>query len=188
MISLARLASRVVRAPAPSPFSAICAVTARSLFAQRSKCLMRVAASDSERRLHPAPSGAGGVARPSGRRRGGYRSWPARPRPRALQRPRLRGTRRSPRRGAPAGRHRRGTPPNSHADYCLRAFAAGAHVICEKPFVSSLAEAEDVLDAARRAGRRVANDESRDAHLPGTLVTPFRPATRATSPSRRVGS
>ena len=30
-----------------------------------------------ERRLHPAPSGAGGVARPSGRRRGGYRSWPA---------------------------------------------------------------------------------------------------------------
>jgi len=34
-----------------------------------------------------------------------------------------------------------GTPPDSHAEYCLRSFAAGAHVICEKPFVSSLEEA-----------------------------------------------
>lgn len=56
-----------------------------------------------------------------------------------------------------------GTPPRSHADYCLRALAAGAHVLCEKPFVSSLAEAERVLDAARRAGRRVAlNHEFRE--------------------------
>ncbi len=56
-----------------------------------------------------------------------------------------------------------GTPPSSHADYCLRALTAGAHVICEKPFVSSLAEAERVLDAARRAGRRVAlNHEFRE--------------------------
>ena len=36
-------------------------------------------------------------------------------------------------------------------------------MICEKPFVSSLAEAENVLDAARRAGRRVAlNHEFRE--------------------------
>lgn len=56
-----------------------------------------------------------------------------------------------------------GTPPSSHADYCLRALAAGAHVLCEKPFVSSLAEAEGVLEAARRAGRRVAlNHEFRE--------------------------
>lgn len=56
-----------------------------------------------------------------------------------------------------------GTPPDSHADYCLRSFAAGAHVICEKPFVSSLAEADLVLDAAARAGRRVAlNHEFRE--------------------------
>jgi predicted dehydrogenase len=56
-----------------------------------------------------------------------------------------------------------GTPPGSHADYCLRTLAAGAHVICEKPFVSSLAEADRVLEAARRAGRRVAlNHEFRE--------------------------
>lgn len=56
-----------------------------------------------------------------------------------------------------------GTPPDTHADYCVRAFAAGAHVICEKPFVSSLAEADGVLEAAARAGRRVAvNHEFRE--------------------------
>jgi predicted dehydrogenase len=49
-----------------------------------------------------------------------------------------------------------GTPPDSHVDYCLRSLGAGAHVICEKPFVSSLAEADRVIDAARIAGRRVA--------------------------------
>lgn len=56
-----------------------------------------------------------------------------------------------------------GTPPDSHADYCLRTLAAGAHVICEKPFVSSLAEADGVCEAARRAGRQVAlNHEFRE--------------------------
>lgn len=56
-----------------------------------------------------------------------------------------------------------GTPPDSHADYCLRSFAAGAHVLCEKPFVASLAEADIVLEAARAAGRRVAlNHEFRE--------------------------
>jgi predicted dehydrogenase len=56
-----------------------------------------------------------------------------------------------------------GTPPSSHTDYCVRSFAAGAHVICEKPFVSSLAEADRVIDAARAAGRRVAlNHEFRE--------------------------
>ena len=34
------------------------------------------------------------------------------------------------------------TPPNSHAELCLRALDAGAHVLCEKPFVSTIAEAD----------------------------------------------
>lgn len=56
-----------------------------------------------------------------------------------------------------------GTPPDSHADYCLRSFAAGAHVLCEKPFVGSLAEADRVLAAARDSGRRIAlNHEFRE--------------------------
>jgi predicted dehydrogenase len=55
------------------------------------------------------------------------------------------------------------TPPDSHADYCVRSLAAGAHVLCEKPFVSSVAEADNVLNAAARAGRRVAlNHEFRE--------------------------
>src|SRR5258708_792722 len=37
-----------------------------------------------------------------------------------------------------------GTPPDSHAEYCLRSFTAGANVICEKPFASSVDEAEAV--------------------------------------------
>jgi predicted dehydrogenase len=49
-----------------------------------------------------------------------------------------------------------GTPPDSHAEYCLRALDAGANVLCEKPFVSSLAEADQVIRAAERAGRHVA--------------------------------
>lgn len=49
-----------------------------------------------------------------------------------------------------------GTPPDTHADYCLRSLEAGCHVICEKPFVSSVAQADRVAAAAERAGRRVA--------------------------------
>jgi len=56
-----------------------------------------------------------------------------------------------------------GTPPDSHADCCLRAIAAGAHVFCEKPFAASLDEADRVLDAAAAAGRGVAlNHEFRE--------------------------
>ncbi|MDQ3697276.1 MAG: Gfo/Idh/MocA family oxidoreductase [Gemmatimonadota bacterium] len=56
-----------------------------------------------------------------------------------------------------------GTPPQTHAEYCLRALEAGANVICEKPFVSSLEEADRVIDAAATAGRRVAlNHEFRE--------------------------
>src|SRR5215210_4091922 len=56
-----------------------------------------------------------------------------------------------------------GTPPDSHADYCMRSFAAGAHVICEKPFTSSIDEADAVIAAAAAAKRRVAlNHEFRE--------------------------
>ena len=55
------------------------------------------------------------------------------------------------------------TPPASHADYCFRALSAGAHVMCERPFVSSLDEANRVIAAATAAGRRVAlNQEFRE--------------------------
>jgi predicted dehydrogenase len=56
-----------------------------------------------------------------------------------------------------------GTPPDRHFEYCLRSFAAGAHVICEKPFTSSIDEANEVIEAAAVANRRVAlNHEFRD--------------------------
>lgn len=56
-----------------------------------------------------------------------------------------------------------GTPPDTHANYCLRSIAAGAHVICEKPFVSSLGEADDVIAAAQSAGLGLAlNHEFRE--------------------------
>lgn len=63
------------------------------------------------------------------------------------------------------------TPPGSHADYCLRSIAAGAHVICEKPFVSSLREADTIIAAARAAGRRVAlNHEFREMPIFKALI------------------
>jgi predicted dehydrogenase len=56
-----------------------------------------------------------------------------------------------------------GTPPDSHYDYCLEALASGAHVICEKPFVTSLDEADGIIAAAAAADRRVAlNHEFRE--------------------------
>ena len=48
------------------------------------------------------------------------------------------------------------TPPDSHAELCLRALASGAHVFCEKPFVSTTGEADEVLAAAASAGKQVA--------------------------------
>ncbi|MBA2642203.1 MAG: Gfo/Idh/MocA family oxidoreductase [Actinobacteria bacterium] len=55
------------------------------------------------------------------------------------------------------------TPPDSHAELCLRALEAGKHVFCEKPFVSTVAEADQVLLAAAEAGRFVAvNHEFRE--------------------------
>jgi predicted dehydrogenase len=44
------------------------------------------------------------------------------------------------------------TPPHTHADVSLAAIAAGKHVVCEKPFALNLAQARQVLAAARDAG------------------------------------
>jgi len=55
------------------------------------------------------------------------------------------------------------TPPGSHAQLSIQALEGGAHVFCEKPFVSSVDEADRVIAAADRAGRRVAvNHEFRE--------------------------
>jgi predicted dehydrogenase len=48
------------------------------------------------------------------------------------------------------------TPPSSHRDLAVAALECGRHVLCEKPFVSSVRDAELVVDAARSAGRRLA--------------------------------
>ena len=56
-----------------------------------------------------------------------------------------------------------GTPPHTHCDYALQSLAVGAHVLCEKPFVSSLEEADRIIAASMNAGRAVAlNHEFRE--------------------------
>jgi predicted dehydrogenase len=47
------------------------------------------------------------------------------------------------------------TYPGTHADYAKRAFAAGCHVFLEKPVAVTVAEAEEVVAAARRAGKKL---------------------------------
>ena len=44
------------------------------------------------------------------------------------------------------------TPPHTHAAIALESFAAGKHVVCEKPFAADATEARSMLDAAERAG------------------------------------
>jgi len=63
------------------------------------------------------------------------------------------------------------TPPDSHAEYVVRSLSAGAHVICEKPFVSSVAEADRVIAAAAAAGRQIAvNHEFPEMPIFRTLI------------------
>lgn len=44
------------------------------------------------------------------------------------------------------------TPGDTHKDVVLAALAAGKNVICEKPLANNLAEAREMLEAARKAG------------------------------------
>lgn len=53
-------------------------------------------------------------------------------------------------------------PPVMHAEACIAAMQAGAHVICEKPFAETVAQADAVLEAAATTGRQIAvNQEFR---------------------------
>jgi predicted dehydrogenase len=47
------------------------------------------------------------------------------------------------------------TYPDTHADLALRAFAAGCHAFVEKPVATTVAEAEQVVAEATRAGRKL---------------------------------
>ncbi len=47
------------------------------------------------------------------------------------------------------------TPNKFHHDLTLSALKAGAHVLCEKPMAMNAEEAQDMLDAAAAAGRRL---------------------------------
>ncbi len=47
------------------------------------------------------------------------------------------------------------TWPDTHADFAIRAVAAGAHVFVEKPLAETVADAERTVAAARRAGRKM---------------------------------
>ncbi|MCC6485736.1 MAG: Gfo/Idh/MocA family oxidoreductase [Armatimonadetes bacterium] len=45
------------------------------------------------------------------------------------------------------------TPHNTHADLCIQASNAGKHVITEKPFSITVAEATAMIEAAKKAGK-----------------------------------
>jgi predicted dehydrogenase len=47
------------------------------------------------------------------------------------------------------------TPANSHLEIAEAAFAAGKHVLCEKPLEVTVARGERLIAAGRRAGRRL---------------------------------
>lgn len=47
------------------------------------------------------------------------------------------------------------TPNNSHAEITIAALEAGAHVMCEKPMAKTSEEAESMLAAAQRTGKKL---------------------------------
>lgn len=63
------------------------------------------------------------------------------------------------------------TPPEHHVDACIRALGAGAHVICEKPLATTIADGRRILDAAETAGLRVAmNYEFREMGIAAAVL------------------
>jgi predicted dehydrogenase len=47
------------------------------------------------------------------------------------------------------------TLPDTHADYSIKAMAAGAHVFVEKPLAVNVESAQRVVDTARRTGKKL---------------------------------
>jgi predicted dehydrogenase len=47
------------------------------------------------------------------------------------------------------------TPPSMHHEMTLQALAANKHVVCEKPFVSSLAQVDSIREAESRSAGRI---------------------------------
>ena len=45
------------------------------------------------------------------------------------------------------------TPPNAHHSLAIAALRAGKHVMCEKPFAMDARQAQEMVDAAEKAGR-----------------------------------
>lgn len=63
------------------------------------------------------------------------------------------------------------TPPETHLEYGLRTVRAGCELLMEKPFVSTLEEADELLGAAAQAGRRIAlNHEFREMPIFRTVL------------------
>jgi predicted dehydrogenase len=46
-------------------------------------------------------------------------------------------------------------PNGMHAEYTVRAFQAGKHVLCEKPMANTVAECQQMIDAAKAAGKKL---------------------------------
>jgi len=70
------------------------------------------------------------------------------------------------------------TPPDSHAQVCLNAIERRIDIICEKPFVSTLAEADEVMIAASSAGKQIAlNHEFREMPIFRALLDSAGPAS-----------
>ena len=61
------------------------------------------------------------------------------------------------------------TPPESHASICLQVLAAGSHVLCEKPFVMTVDEADRVLAATSHRSVTV-NHEFREMPIFRAMV------------------
>jgi predicted dehydrogenase len=59
------------------------------------------------------------------------------------------------------------TPAQMHISHTTKLLSAGAHVLCEKPMAASVAQCEAMLDASRRANKRLAVGHFR-RFFPGT--------------------
>lgn len=62
------------------------------------------------------------------------------------------------------------TPPFVHRDMTIRALESGRNVLCEKPLAMKATEAEEMVAAARSAGRLLADCSSRFLGLPTTEI------------------